>query len=325
MRTSRRKSIKQKSRVDLICNKVLTDYPNWIDIAKNALAQKDKDIPDWPDFVFAPLTNYFPLLFKNGINPNDPHLSAKMLVVSQLAAIVPWSLSKGVYKITEELALELCESQSPDKIPTEILKKLPQWSIYIEIPENFIPGCNGFFCHLDTNQGRDELKMLLDFDDKPPYPLTLIMGDYTIDTALELFIKNIKTYYDSSKIDNALELIKIPQLDFLHKLLPLILYICADNSEISGPYSYNKYIQKTRYKKEFELKQADNVVVWDVGKELGIKIKKYKQSVGFKDMGPKEKSPHIRRAHWHHFWTGNSEERKLILRWLSPIPVNLDN
>lgn len=37
------------------------------------------------------------------------------------------------------------------------------------------------------------------------------------------------------------------------------------------------------------------------------------------------KAPHIRRGHWHRFWTGPRDgERKVILRWLPPIPVNLD-
>ena len=37
--------------------------------------------------------------------------------------------------------------------------------------------------------------------------------------------------------------------------------------------------------------------------------------------------PHVRRAHWHSFWTGKvgSEERRLKPRWLPPIPVNLDD
>lgn len=34
---------------------------------------------------------------------------------------------------------------------------------------------------------------------------------------------------------------------------------------------------------------------------------------------------HIRRAHWHHFWTGPRDgERALVVRWLPPIPVNAD-
>lgn len=31
----------------------------------------------------------------------------------------------------------------------------------------------------------------------------------------------------------------------------------------------------------------------------------------------------MRRAHYHHFWTGPHDgKRKLIVRWLPPIPVN---
>lgn len=33
---------------------------------------------------------------------------------------------------------------------------------------------------------------------------------------------------------------------------------------------------------------------------------------------------HIRRAHWHSFWKGTGEARCLDVRWLPPIPVNLD-
>jgi hypothetical protein len=38
--------------------------------------------------------------------------------------------------------------------------------------------------------------------------------------------------------------------------------------------------------------------------------------------------PHIRRAHWHHYWIGPraapAEERELVVRWLPPILVNVE-
>lgn len=36
------------------------------------------------------------------------------------------------------------------------------------------------------------------------------------------------------------------------------------------------------------------------------------------------KSPHSRKGHWHHFWTGKrgTEERKLILKWVAPMFIN---
>ena len=37
-------------------------------------------------------------------------------------------------------------------------------------------------------------------------------------------------------------------------------------------------------------------------------------------------APHLRRAHWHHFWAGSEsrDDRHLRLHWVSPIRVNTD-
>ncbi|EMO24668.1 hypothetical protein LEP1GSC170_1242 [Leptospira interrogans serovar Bataviae str. HAI135] len=251
VRTSRRKKIpKQKNRTDLICNKVLTDYPDWRAIAKMALSQRGKAVPDWPEYVFTPLSSYIPILFPSGVDLNDPYLLKKMTIVSQLAAIVPWSLSKAVYKFSNELSQELNDSLAPEKLPTEIIKRLPQWSIYVETPEDYIEGCNGFFAHLEFDRGSDELRILLDYHNEPPCPLTLIIGDYTLEESFEIFAKNLKNNMHIDNVDETLtDFIKTPHLNLMTKILPLILYICSENSEITGPYPHSKYIQKMRYKK----------------------------------------------------------------------------
>ena len=35
-------------------------------------------------------------------------------------------------------------------------------------------------------------------------------------------------------------------------------------------------------------------------------------------------APHIRRAHYHHFWKGPLDDRELTVKWLPPIPVNVN-
>lgn len=35
--------------------------------------------------------------------------------------------------------------------------------------------------------------------------------------------------------------------------------------------------------------------------------------------------PHIRRAHWHSFWVGSGDDKKINVKWLPPIAVNLDD
>ena len=50
-----------------------------------------------------------------------------------------------------------------------------------------------------------------------------------------------------------------------------------------------------------------------------------KEAEGGTHAGPR---PHVRRAHWHSYWTGPQaqlEWRKVILKWLSPILVNVED
>lgn len=69
--------------------------------------------------------------------------------------------------------------------------------------------------------------------------------------------------------------------------------------------------------------------VWDTGYRIGSALQRaheaQRESAPGGDAG-KSPSPHIRRAHWHHFWVGpgkEPKERKLVLKWLPPIPVSL--
>lgn len=43
-------------------------------------------------------------------------------------------------------------------------------------------------------------------------------------------------------------------------------------------------------------------------------------------------APHVRIAHWHHYWVGKRKDRsdgqfgdELVLKWIPPIPVNIGN
>ena len=65
---------------------------------------------------------------------------------------------------------------------------------------------------------------------------------------------------------------------------------------------------------------------WNVGVRLGAKLRRAlhdpTDSDGSTDVRMR---PHVRRAHWHRFWTGprKSTERKLRAKWLPPTPVNV--
>jgi hypothetical protein len=66
-----------------------------------------------------------------------------------------------------------------------------------------------------------------------------------------------------------------------------------------------------------------------VGYRLGAAIRAAQASPQHSESGGTHARPrpHIRRAHWHGYWTGPrakpAKERKFVLRWLAPIPVNV--
>ncbi|AGS80527.1 hypothetical protein LEP1GSC193_0779 [Leptospira phage vB_LalZ_80412-LE1] len=272
------------------------------------------------------MATYFPNVFEGMPEQSDSQLVFKLLLVNQLAALAPWSFSKGVYKFSKELAKELVSSALPEKIPTEILKKIPLWSIYVEIPEGIIEDCNGFFVFLESTDGEEELRILPDYDNQPPFPLILKLGDYTVEESiLELLKTNTKKVEQKlgfAGFERIKESIKTQTLE-LEKFITLILYICSENAEITGTYSHTTYKQRAKEKSNIELNQAAQVTVWDVGKEIGKKLRDYRETKKQTEIQSNMKSPHIRRAHWHHFWIGGKRSKELLLRWLSPIPVNL--
>jgi hypothetical protein len=76
---------------------------------------------------------------------------------------------------------------------------------------------------------------------------------------------------------------------------------------------------------------ADSARIWGAGWRLGAILRKAREET----KQPEEKeilegnegrrgpAPHIRRAHWHTFWTGpkSGSPRKPALKWIPPIPV----
>jgi len=101
----------------------------------------------------------------------------------------------------------------------------------------------------------------------------------------------------------------------------VVLYICSKNAEISNPVRVvKKGSQRVNGKR---IRSSANISF--VGKEYARQQKAYRYAVengsGY-ETGVTVK-PHMRRAHWHRFWTGKMDgERKQIVKWIPPVAVN---
>lgn len=276
---------------------------------------------------------------------DDTKILNDVLDADLLAAIVPWRLHKQIFTFDEELERILLDQADEElRIPIEILNNLPYTCIYIKLHDLEY---DGFFVHFesDVNDGTFELRFLLckkDVD-MPPFPLPLhLKSGYTLQDSVNEVVKkaadnaaNLKSMSLNGMNNYHKELIKKSAA-----LLQLVLYICAENKEVEEDVEQKRIYKKPQNSQYIKDKYRE-VQKFNCGKEIGNLVrkvfseKKTKLEPQNTEDIPKNvrvykkgtmKSPHSRRGHWHHFWTGkrDSSERKLILKWLPPTFVNLE-
>lgn len=133
-------------------------------------------------------------------------------------------------------------------------------------------------------------------------------------------VKNTKEEVDKA-IDDALEYINV------------LMYLVSDKGDIAENPKQKTITRRTGVIKN----NFREVRKWDVGYRFGSVFRKQKANEENKTetnisrtgistgLGVKKRA-HIRRGHWHSFWTGkrDGEERKQIIKWISPIAINFE-
>jgi hypothetical protein len=115
----------------------------------------------------------------------------------------------------------------------------------------------------------------------------------------------------------------------------LLLYLCSTNAELRERVTGRLRPQMptlTKTKDGMRMFPAEKPMAWEVGYRLGAAIRRAQDTPRPKPGGGSHASPraHVRRAHWHAFWSGTKAtvttrgDRKLIVHWMPPIPVNVD-
>ncbi len=274
---------------------------------------------------------------------DDPCLTADAAV---LAALLPWRLTKGVYRFDAEVLGEVWSTPIDGDIPAEILYRLPEWSCYVEIPEGFAPPApfedlRGFWAHLewDGDAGHAELRFVLDrgsglFTPVLNLDASTLVGCVRSTRREAMLVAGISANTAEELLDNAEgEEIARSAASALAPLVSTVLYFCSANAEIadaSGRGRRPGNPAPRRVKKRGEkLFAAQEIREWDVAFRLGAALRRARSETDAcpagSGAGPRRRA-RVRRAHWHTFLTGpRSGEQTPILKWLPPIPVNVED
>lgn len=108
----------------------------------------------------------------------------------------------------------------------------------------------------------------------------------------------------------------------LAPLISLLLYLCSESPDYGGrqPPGNPQPVKTKKGPRLFPPKQPQ---VWDVGVHIGAALRQAADhQTSTPAGGGKSKRPHVRRAHWHLYWTGKGRQIPK-LNWLPPIPINI--
>ncbi|MDO8845605.1 hypothetical protein [Methylicorpusculum sp.] len=307
-------------------------YPSTSKFVDEFRQSKSRDLPDWPSWCFIPMAGWAAIVSIDNSVQIDPggrlplHLAIDL---GRLAAIGTWRYSQGVYQFDADFMAALADTLVVGDMPSDVLYRLPEWCIYINTPGLTWLGSllHGYWAHLeyDINTYRSELRLLLDTDEHL-IPVPVHLGPWTVTEAIDRANSEAVRQAEAHRIDFAPNKDHVQQLAAsINPLISLLLYICSDVPEIDSdrePGTSPKRPQRTKTKRGWRWFPADKPRVWSVGREIGELLRTNTETV--KDTGRSVKT-HVRRGHWHGFWTGPRDgERRFNYQWLMPMVVGGD-
>lgn len=294
---------------------------------------------EWPRWCFIPLAHMLDYFFATAPQVMEgaawDALFQDMDALPGVAALAAWRPTQGIYRFDPELAEALWDTPpNGGKLPIELFDRLPDWCCYCEFPAATPPpmlhtdNMRGFFVGRfagvpgrDLASAEDLLLFAVDSADTPDLITASLVLRNTVEESIEATLET------GARPEGA-------SADDIERILPLVsmaLYLCSDDADM--PQRDRTRPRPVKTKRGLRLFPPDVPRVWECGFRIGAAIRKAGLAGYYRDRGGTHASPrpHIRRAHWHSFWTGPKAtaarpvtDRKLVAHWIPPTPVNTD-
>lgn len=301
-------------------------YPNCWRTFDEFRASRGVDLPNWPDWCYAPMAAAYAIVSGGG----DNRVAFNQICeVSKLSALAAWRVTQGIYRYDPTFYNEIISTKITGDVPHDVLYRMPEWCVYIETPgmawadESLF----GFFAHLEWDAGstRHELRLLIDTETNL-IPIPIHIGNWSLSESIEKALDLSKvhaTALDMTIPGEAKNII----LNGIEPLISLLIYLCSENAEIGNGIDKPANPAPKRTKQGWRLFTADKTTEWDVGVRIGAALRSAYQVSETQNNNDSDRSrprAHVRRAHWHTFLSGEGKkDRKL--KWLPPIPINISD
>ena len=268
--------------------------------------------------------------------------------ITTLVCCAEWRKFKKVYVLDDELEKTLIEQADSMDLDEPLsgavlMDNMPYPVIYVK-SNHVMEGRVGFFAAIEVMHGIDVRFLTTIFFDKnmnsgpvvriPIFPaLSLYDGflrtDHQVMSIMtKLMAPNGRTCTSAVEIKSNEMQRRSPSevfgIESSKRALQILLYIIAANADKrENPVQAAIYKpSSTKIRDTFrEVRQIDVGV--QVGRVLRLQNGEHRRRACVAGVGKGvPKRPHLRRAHFHGYWVGTGEDRRLILRWLAPMVIH---
>lgn len=298
-------------------------------------AQNRDRIPEW---CYIPQDDLIRLVIQYKLLP--PHLLMKG--IAPLVILSPWRATQGIYRFDPDRLARLTKAPFLGEIPVEALQLLPEWCVYIDLPEPVVfsgKSFPGFFATCNTQGGEPQLVLGWIGGPGVGFEIDGLPLKGTLEESIEHMIRTVVAKRARTAIGTRFSRLGEEDRKDLRSrfrfALPILLYLASVNAEIRsrhGDQSQPEKRERLAVVKKGKHK-APGPRGWDVGWRHGPSLPRRGHGNGEEadqSHGGKHRflRPHIRTAHFHHYWVGSKSDpsgRRLILRWLEPMEVNVED
>lgn len=321
----------QRHFAEIMVANTLMRHPNAMELASNFIRDKTIFGDAWPGWCYFPMAATYAILTQGADASRAKDMLSNPEELSILTAAISWSPFKSVYRFDATVANELCTQALDGQIPVQALLHMPEPCVFIEAAVNFVDRhYDGFFAWLENDTGEGtatgmELRLLYVDRQQNAASFPVILRG-TIDDSVQALTQSAANRSAFAPTINPAAIADAIRAD-VAAAINLVLYLCSEEPDINGEHTW-------RSRPRDATKPLKAAVKWDVGLRVGNAIRRYKNEQAQKEVEEEKirkresraaPRPHIRRAHWHHFWRGPKDgQRELILHWLPPVPVKTE-
>lgn len=296
-----------------IIDPYLKKYPRIFTDIENARLHLIGSGVAWHKSCYVPMAAVSTVM---GLNPQSPFDA--LMALANITAFASWRMGgKHIIKFDKTVEAELIDGGIKGDVPMHIFERLPFMCAYVEVSND--PAIVGFFVHLEHDILTNDLELRFVLEDAKGGVAPTVIDLNTNGTIEEVVAKTMRSVDVLGRNKSNTVVTEISSL--MHRVLPLVMYLCSANAETSDKTKPNL----PTLPRNKRVMSPNAPTTWVYGERIGAMIRSGVSHQPTQATGTgTSKRPHIRRAHWHIYRVG-SGRTGTMLKWMHPLAINADD